>query len=230
MLDVAIVFILVLWFVIIPTLIEIFTWFKDKSMSNFFKYSIYCKTCIMITAIIVSSIDISMGTNEYTTNKTWLRIYTLLALTLLVTWECYKHYTMNKYKKEELYTDTMILSVLIDKFFGAERGYNFYKREHRHDVTKNVWNYLKSNTDITDIHEEVLSQFKDYILEAERKALNTKDAKLLSAVIKAKLEYFDENNTVLKYYKAAVDEPSDMEERKIIHEIVTSNPRMFKML
>ena len=230
MLDVAIIFTLMLWFIVIPTVVEMIAWFKKKkSVSDFFKYSMSCKLCVISMSVMVASLDISIG-YSIPSNKTLLRVYTILSILLFAGWESYKHYKLYNYQKDLSSNDNMILSIIVGKFFGPEKGYNIFKCEHNDMITKNIWEYLRSCIEIRNVPEDVLQRFKDYVLDVERKALNKKDAELLSEVIKAKLEYFNEDNIALKYYKSAANEYSEIEEQKIIHEIITSNSRMFKML
>lgn len=229
MLNQVLMLIVLTWFITVPLILEIIAWAKGKPVPSFFKYSSACKCCVIGYVITSFTINISIGYEEIPQGREAAKIYAIVMIILQVAWEIYKHAKLYKYKEMLDEDNTMILSVVVATYFGNERGYNIFKREHS-NVDKEIWVMLKADANVKTINEDVKNQLKIYVQDAERKAINTKDAKLLSAVIKTKMKFLESERVVKSYYKNIVNELSDMEEHKMIREIVIDNPRMFKMI
>lgn len=229
MLDTGIVFILVTWFLFTPLIIEIICWFKKKPMPLFFNYSIDTKCCIIGVALVGSFVSFDIGLYDVMYDKTLLRWYVVITLIDMVIWSFHKFRYLSKYKYTFKDDITMRLSVVVATFFGDSRAYEVFSEEHK-EVPSPIWAGLKDIVVIEDIEDNLLKQLKDYLLQAERDAIDNKDAKLLLAVIKTKMKYLGNNSEVLGHYRAIKESIPETEEYKVIRELIISNPRMFKVL
>lgn len=229
MLDTGIVFILVTWFLFIPLIIEIICWFKRKPMPLFFSYGSNTKCCIIGIALVGSFISFDIGLYDIMYDKTLLRWYVVITLIVIAIWSFHKFRQLSKYKHTFKDDDTMRLSVVVATFFGDSRAYEVFAEEHK-DIPSPVWAGLKEAIIVEKVEDNLLKQLKDYNLQAERDAIDNKDAKLLLAVIKTKMKYLGNSSEVLGHYRAIKESIPETEEHKVIRELITNNPRMFKML
>lgn len=229
MLNNVILFVILTWFIAIPLVFDVTAWLKRKTVPAFFRYSTSCKCCVIGYALVSITMKINIGYDEVLQNSTALRIYTITIIAIQLCWELFKYIRINKFNSRCENKNALVLSAVIAKYFDDTRGYNIFKREFS-DISKEIWISLISNVDIRKIDSNIRNQLDKYLQDAERKAINTKDSKLLCKVIKTKLNYFNHNNSVTEYYKGIVYGYPEIEEQKTIKEIINSNPRSFKFI
>lgn len=219
----------VTWFITVPLIFDIRAWFKNKPVLQFFRYSFACKCCVfgyILTSLVV---NIEIAPEIRTELPNILKIYCIFALVSQVVWSSYKHIYAHKISADLLNDCRTSVSYAIATHFGDTQGYN-YLTKYFPDTKRAVWEILKPTEGINTLSDDVKSYLRDYTLDAEREAVDTKDPKLLASVIKTKMYLLEDITKVKQFYDGIINNTYKTEEQQVISSLITSNPRLFKMI
>lgn len=229
MLNQVLALVIITWFIVVPLIFDIRAWFKNKPVLQFFRYSFACKCCIfgyILTSLIV---DIEITPEIRTGIPNVLKVYCILALVFQVAWSSYKYIYAYRISADLLNNCRASVSYAIATHFGDTQGYN-YLTKYFPATKRAIWEILKSTESINDLSDDMKSYLRDYTLDAERKAVDTENPKLLASVIKTKMYLLEDISEVKQFYAGIINNTNKTEEQQVISNLITGNPRLFKMI
>lgn len=212
------------YFLMIPLLIRFICERAKKRVPVFFIYGDFIKFISIGATTFVSltrvSGDVVIDIPMYT------RVYCLFAVAGTLFY--YFKDMVKDSKKPKVFEDKnkCNLAYVIYESFGDKSGYDYLCSDEK--LTEEQWGLFKK-TFKSDLFEDNIEPFTEYVYSKERKALSKKDGKLLYKVCHAQVRYLNSDNKYTEFYSSLLNDYSDdLEEHRLIREIILNNKKLFK--